>query len=68
MDLKTVENNFYSCASIYVSLNTIFVGISAAKISTYVKVSSHAYMEGDEIKISNHPILDSSDVFCVQGD
>ena len=34
----------------------------------YVKVSRHAYMKGDEIKISNHPILDSSDVFCVQGD
>ena len=34
----------------------------------YVKVSCHAYMKGDEIKISNHPILDSSDVFCVQGD
>ena len=34
----------------------------------YVEVSRNAYMKLDEIKKSNHPILDSSDVFCVQGD
>ena len=34
----------------------------------YVMMTRHAYMKWDEIKISNHPILDSSDVFCVQGD
>ena len=33
-----------------------------------VMMTRHAYMKWDEIKISNHPILDSSDVFCVQGD
>ena len=33
-----------------------------------VEVSRNAYMKLDEIKNSNHPILDSSDVFCVQGD
>ena len=35
---------------------------------TYVEVSRNAYMKLDEIKKSNHPVLDSSDVFCVQGD
>ena len=34
----------------------------------YVEVSRNAYMKLDEIKKSNHPILDSSDVFCVHGD
>ena len=34
----------------------------------YVGMSRNAYMKGSEIKKSNHPILDSSDVFCVQGD
>ena len=34
----------------------------------YVEVSRNANMKLDEIKNSNHPILDSSDVFCVQGD
>ena len=34
----------------------------------YVEMSRNAYMKWDEIKKSNHPILDSSDVFCVQGD
>ena len=37
-------------------------------ISKYVEVSRNAYMKLDEIKKSNHPVLDSSDVFCVQGD
>ena len=36
--------------------------------NVYVEVSRNAYMKLDEIKKSNHPILDSSDVFCVQGD
>ena len=37
-------------------------------LNVYVEVSRNAYMKLDEIKKSNHPILDSSDVFCVQGD
>ena len=36
--------------------------------NAYVEMSRNAYMKWDEIKKSNHPILDSSDVFCVQGD
>jgi len=35
---------------------------------TYVAMSQNVYMKLDEIKKLNHPILDSSDVFCVQGD
>ena len=34
----------------------------------YVEVSRNAYMKLYKIKKSNHPVLDSSDVFCVQGD
>ena len=37
-------------------------------MNNYVEMSRNAYMKWDKIKKSNHPILDSSDVFCVQGD
>ena len=42
--------------------------LHSASANEYVEVSRNAYMKLDEIKKSNHPILDSSDVFCVQGD
>ena len=47
--------------------NIIFCMIAKVYI-VYVGMSRNAYMKGSEIKKSNHPILDSSDVFCVQGD
>ena len=53
--------------SIYHTISSMYSILVFFPIS-YVKVSRHAYIKGDEIKISNHPILDSSDVFCVQGD
>ena len=34
----------------------------------YIAMSRNAYMKLDEIKKLDHPILDSSDVFCVQED
>ncbi len=43
------------------------IGLDLVAIK-YVEMSRNAYMKWDEIKKSNHPILDSSDVFCVQGD
>ena len=36
-------------------------------IDNYVEVSRNTYMKLDEIKKSNRPILDLSDVFCVPG-
>ena len=58
-----------SCASVRAALTERSGSSTKGRTpNIYVEVSRNAYMKLDEIKNSNHPILDSSDVFCVQGD
>ena len=72
---KSTIYNVFLCFSTFnkhisclLSLNDACSSFKSQPILIYVEVSRNAYMKLDEIKKSNHPILDSSDVFCVQGD
>ena len=72
MDKIQSKSSSTTCENFYTSLVTEKrVGMNNRNLENmflYVEVSQNAYMKLDEIKKSNHPILDSSDVFCVQGD